>query len=80
MFLREQPNVEDLLAKCDITGLIKALGYIKDPKVRWSAAEALGDIGDAHVVEPLLAALMDGDALVRRAAGVALVKLHWLPQ
>ena len=37
-----KPNVEKLKAKKDVEGLIKALHYKKDYKVRWRDAEALG--------------------------------------
>jgi HEAT repeat protein len=43
--------------------------------VRQAAAEALGKIGDARVVEPLIAALKDTDKDVRQAAAVALGKI-----
>src|SRR5450759_2332909 len=66
------PNVEKLKAKRDVKGLIKALGYQKDPAVRRAAAEALGQIGDARAVEPLIAALKDESWGVRRAAAEAL--------
>ena len=50
------PNVEKLQAKGNVKGLIKALGYKKDEDVREAAAKALGEIGDARAVEPLIAA------------------------
>jgi len=59
------PNIEHLKAKGDIPGLIKAMNYKKDspdPKntaVRRAAAQALGEIGDARAVEPLIAALSE---------------------
>jgi len=40
--------------------------------VRGLAAEALGQLDDARAVEPLIAALQDEDAHVRRAAGQVL--------
>ena len=39
------PNVEELKAKGDVKGLIKALSYHKDHRVRQAAAEALDDLG-----------------------------------
>src|SRR5450756_828303 len=69
------PNVEKLKAKGDIPGLIKALGYGKDWGVRNAAAGALGQIGDARAVGPLIAALKDQDSNVRRAAAGALVEI-----
>jgi len=53
------PNVDKLKTNQNVKGLIKALGYEKDRKVRKAAAEALGQIGDARAVTPLIAALMD---------------------
>lgn len=53
------PNVEKLKAKGDVKGLIKALRYEKDYRVRRDAAKALGKIGDARAVEPLIHALKD---------------------
>lgn len=47
------PDVEKMKARRDVDGLIKALSYQKDRRVRWAAAEALGIIGDARAVEPL---------------------------
>jgi len=52
--------------------LIVALNN-KDPKIRNGVAKALGLLGDARAVEPLIAAL--GDINVRRAAAVALGQL-----
>ena len=79
------PNIEKLKAKGNIKGLIKALGYKKDAAIRqaaaqalmemgfgWSAVEALRKIGDARAVEPLIAALRDGDSDVRYKAARAL--------
>ncbi len=63
------PNVEKLTAKRDITGLIKALNY-KTLTVRKAAAEALGKIGDAQAVTPLINVLSDES--VRQAAVIAL--------
>lgn len=63
------PNATKLKAKNDVPGLIKALGFKKDPIVRRDAAVALGQLGDARAVEPLLEALTDTEADVR--VGVA---------
>ena len=71
-----KPDVEKLKAKKDVKGLIKALHYKKDYKVRWRAAEALGEIGDARAVEPLIAvSLQDENAGVRWGAAEALGKI-----
>jgi len=44
----------------------------KNRIVRQAAAEALGELGDARAVGPLIVALQDGDVEVRRAAAWAL--------
>ena len=43
--------------------------------VRWNAAEALGQIGDARAVVPLIDALKDGNPEVRCSAATALGNL-----
>jgi HEAT repeat protein len=79
MWIFGSPNVEKLKAKGNVEGLIKALGYQKDWRVREAAASALGEIGDARAVESLIAALKDSDADVRQAAAGALDKMDWQP-
>jgi HEAT repeat protein len=54
-----RPNVIDLKSQGDVDGLIEALNYDKDHNLRISAAWALGEIGDASAVEPLVEALSD---------------------
>ena len=56
--------------------LIAALGD-EDMLVRWTAAEALGKIGDRRAVAPLVSALDDRG--VRQAASEALGLLGWKP-
>ncbi|MBN1642046.1 MAG: HEAT repeat domain-containing protein [Anaerolineae bacterium] len=68
------PNVERLKAKGDIKGLIKALGYEKDPLVRQAASLALVELG-AAAVEPLIATLEHKDDALRQAAAETLAKL-----
>jgi HEAT repeat protein len=56
------PNIEKMKAKRDVEGLIKALANREDRedyRLPLMAARALGQIGDAHAVEPLIAALKD---------------------
>jgi HEAT repeat protein len=53
------PNINKLKVRRDISGLIKALNYRKDPEVREKAAEALGELGDRTATEPLLFMLED---------------------
>jgi len=69
------PNIEELKQKRDVKGLIRALGYVKDAKVRGGAAEALGELKDARAVEPLIGALKDRYTDVRKAAAEALGKI-----
>jgi len=45
----------------DINGLIKALTHKKDIFIRYRAAEALGEIGSAIAVDPLIKTLEDED-------------------
>ena len=69
------PDVARLLAKKDVRGLIKALGYEKAAAVRCGAAQALGGVGDPGAVGALAAALHDGDATVRTAVATALGRI-----
>jgi HEAT repeat protein len=66
------PNVKKLEAKGDVPRLIKALGSHKTA-VRIAAAEALGHVGDASAVQPLIVALKAWD--VREAAVEALAHI-----
>jgi len=75
MPLFSPPNIEQMKAKRDITGLIKALGYQKDKSVRMSATMALGQIGDARAVDSLIAALKDENSNVRGNIADALGKI-----
>lgn len=68
------PDVQKMLKKKDVPGLIKALGN-NDLDVRWRAAAALGEIGDARAVEPLIVALRDPHGWVCKEAIVALGKI-----
>jgi HEAT repeat protein len=76
IFASDIPNVEKMKEKKDVKGLIKALGDEKDSDVRGNAARALGTIGDARAVEPLIIrALGDSDHGVRWNAAEALGKI-----
>jgi HEAT repeat protein len=55
--------------------LIQALEDEED-RVRWKAAESLGDLNDTRAVGPLIQALEDEDVDVREAAVDALGKLN----
>ncbi len=70
MRLSSRPNIEKLKARANIDGLIRALGYRSDARVRHEALEALVEIG-----KPAIAPLIDAleDARLRDAAVHALV-------
>ena len=69
------PNVEKLKSNRDVNGLIKALSDKKN-EIRFSAAEALGDMGDIRAVEPLIVVLnADSSMYAREIAAKALGKL-----
>jgi HEAT repeat protein len=55
------PDVAQLTGKRDVQGLIRALGYTADANVRRAAASALGELGDARAVDPLILALKNVD-------------------
>ena len=60
--------------KGKVKKLIKALSD-QDKLARWTAARALGEIGDAKAAEPLVGALGDNDLIVKKNASEALVKM-----
>jgi HEAT repeat protein len=61
-----------MLQRRNVKGLIKALGDV-EPEIRLAAVRALGALGDARAVEPLVAILEGGgDSLLRQAAAEAL--------
>jgi HEAT repeat protein len=72
MFLFRPPNVEMMKAHKDVNGLIKALAYQKDARIRRDAARVLGELGNPRAVESLVIALKDSDWDVRRTAAWAL--------
>lgn len=76
MPLFKPSDIENMQAKKDIEGLVRALGYKEDYYVRMDAARALGKIGDPRAVEPLIAALKDEELNVRKEAAGALESLH----
>jgi HEAT repeat protein len=61
------PAVDQLIATLKVVG--------ERGLVRWLAVEALGKIGDARAVDPLIAALKDEDSNVRKNAAEALGKI-----
>lgn len=68
MSLFGSPNVSKLQAKKDTAGLIKALSYHKDMSVCQAAAKALGQLGDAEAIEPLIETLEEEDSNLRGTA------------
>jgi hypothetical protein len=62
------PDLKALKEKGDIDGLIRALGYLKDSKIRLDAARMLGDFRDGKATKKLIRALEDSDPQVVRAA------------
>jgi len=87
MSLFGPPNVEKMIAKKNLKGLIKALVYHRDRPdrespdyersraVRRMAAQALGALGDAGAFGSLLESLRDACPKVREAAAHALARL-----
>jgi HEAT repeat protein len=65
------PNIDQMEARRDVQGLIKALAW-KDAPVRRAAAEALGALRDPASVDALTALLADENSGVRRAVAGAL--------
>jgi hypothetical protein len=77
-----KPSIEKMKAKKDIKGLIGLLSAKEDKDVETvgRAANALGEIGDATAVEPLVQTLRDRRPGVRIIAVNALCKLGWEPR
>ncbi len=71
------PNIERLAEQGNLRGLIKALGYERDPDIQHQAAEALGRLGSEQAVSPLrrIAASDSVEAPVRGAAIAALGRI-----
>lgn len=66
------PNIEKLTEKADVEGLIKALGYDRDPAIRAAAAQALTAFPSPEVLKALREILDDPAPEVRQAAVRAL--------
>lgn len=66
------PDVNELKAKRNVKGLIKALRYRKSVHIRETAAKILGEIKDIEAVRPLIRKLKDSESAVRVAAAWAL--------
>lgn len=79
----EKPDVKQLTEKGDVEELVKVLGTAKDEYARLDAVKALGKIGDARAIEPLIAALGDAYSMsspttrdwLRKGARKALVEI-----
>jgi HEAT repeat protein len=74
----QPPNLTELTAVGDVPGLIRALGYTKDPSLPSKAAEALVAMGGVVVFEPLIDALQDAgeSPSLRSVAAFALGRLR----
>ena len=59
------PSIEKLEENKDIHRLIRALRSKKKPSIQRLAAEALGRLGDAQAVEPLIMVLRDESKAAR---------------
>ena len=76
MALFGKPDVEKLKKAGNVKGLIKALRYRKDGRIRSAAAGALGEMGDAQAVSPLIEALESAEDAGERLALIdALVEI-----
>jgi len=73
-------NIDEMKTKKDFEGLFKALNNKRNAFARRDAAKALGEIGDATTVEPLIAALKDPKKDVRDAVVEAIGKLGGDPR
>ena len=69
-----KPNIDELMGKKDMEGLIKALKHDDEP-IRWAAAKALGEVGDQRATEPLIEALKDEEEDVRWYVAMSLGKI-----
>jgi HEAT repeat protein len=69
------PDVEKLKSKRDVKGLIKALGFQNADSIRQSAAQALGEMGDASAIEPLITALITSGTRDAAANALAMIGL-----
>jgi len=69
------PDVSQLKTKKNVKGLIKALEYQKDWRVRELAARALGELGAVEAVNALINKLKDFSEVVENTAADALVEI-----
>lgn len=73
-----EESVEEMKAKEDVEGLIRALDNWNS-ETRAEAVKALGEIGDESAINPLVRTLQDEDRHVREEAANALEILNWTP-
>jgi hypothetical protein len=74
------PDLKKLAAEKNIEGLIEALTYKKNYRIRQEAARVMGELQDLEFVAPLLAALQDDNSVrVRNSVVQALEKFETLP-
>jgi len=59
-----------------VAPLCESLANPRDARLRWRAAEVLGEIGDRRALEPLIQAIKDQDPDVRAAAARALGEIR----
>ena len=72
MTLFAPPNVMKLAAEGDLSGLISALAFQPERRVRLRAVGHLETFSDHRAVGPLITTLRDEDSSVRAAAVAAL--------
>ncbi len=73
-------NIDEMKADRDFEGLFKALNNKRNVYIRRDAARALGEMGDASAMEPLIVALEDPKKDVRDAAAEAIGKMGGDPR
>lgn len=73
------PNIKNFKEKKNVEKLIQALDYENDPKIRWEAAKALGELKENRALNQLILKLDDSDVDVRSCAADALEKIGWHP-
>lgn len=69
------PNIERMKAHKNLKGLIKVMQSAKDRRLSAEAVKALGEIGDASVIQPLLKVFRSNDYYSSDVAAAALAKL-----
>lgn len=69
------PDIDKFKTGHDVQGLIKALSYRKDAKIREAAAEALGELREGSSIEALLLVFEDKDSKAQVSAAKALGKI-----